>query len=296
MSSTASIADPDQLLVRPCPVCAAENSTLEFMTIRKCCRCGLRFVSPLGDFRGENETEEYFLNEYLPLHRANWDNSLAERRAHLALIQKHSTLPDHPRVLDVGCALGFMLAEARALGWDAVGLETSEFAARYASEHTGCPVHVGNLQNANFPSNSFDVVTLMDIIEHVPDPCALLREVFRVLRPGGTIFLVTPNFGSFFVWLYRESAYGIGPEEHVTYFNSRSMETALANAGFRTQLVGSKDFYANNLSRLTSRGREPATIKASFGYKPSLTMARRLANRLLLHARVGDKLIAIARK
>jgi 2-polyprenyl-3-methyl-5-hydroxy-6-metoxy-1,4-benzoquinol methylase len=253
-------------------------------------------VSPLQYFRGENESEDYFVSEYLPLHRANWENSLAERRAHLALIRKHSNVPDQPRLLDVGCALGFMLTEAKKLGWEAVGVETSEFAARYASEHTGCTVLVGNLQNAQVPSNSFDVVTLMDVIEHVPNPCDLLNEVFRVLRPGGTIFLVTPNFGSFFVWLYNESAYGIGPDEHVTYFHPRSMRAALRKAGFQILMVGSKDFYADNLSRLTSRSRQPATIKATFGRTPSFALARRLANAFLLHVPVGDKLIAIARK
>src|SRR6476646_6209945 len=109
--------------LRPCPLCGSALSALVFETIRRCKKCGLSFVSPLGDYRGEHETAEYFLNDYLPLHESNRENSLAERRAHLAMIRRHFRLPARPRLLDVGCALGFMLHEAQAAGWDAAGVD-----------------------------------------------------------------------------------------------------------------------------------------------------------------------------
>src|SRR6266404_3696291 len=166
--------------LRSCPLCGSRDFRPVFEPIKECRGCGLGLVNPLGDFRGENETEEYFLNEYLPLHLANRENSLAERRAHIAAIKRYFRLPEHPRHLDVGCALGSMLQEAKAAGWNPVGVETSEFAARYAGENTGCPVHAGTLERAAFPSESFDVVTLMDVIEHVPEPLQLTREIYRI--------------------------------------------------------------------------------------------------------------------
>jgi 2-polyprenyl-3-methyl-5-hydroxy-6-metoxy-1,4-benzoquinol methylase len=297
MDNTVRLSASDHLPLRACPLCECQVSTPVFQTIRKCGSCGLSFVSPLGNFHGENETEEYFLSDYLPLHRANWQNSLAERRAHLELIRRYSSLPSQPRLLDVGCALGFMLQEAKAAGWDAVGVETSGFAARYASEHTGCTVYEGTLQNAGLEPASFDVVTLMDVIEHIPEPCTLLREVSRVLRPGGTIFLVTPNFGSFFVWLYGPKAYGIGPDEHVTYFSRANIKIALRKSGFHRIIAGSKDFYADNLNRLLKgRNNTQPRIKAAFRADTSLSKVRKLVNGVLMHVPLGDKLIALAKK
>jgi 2-polyprenyl-3-methyl-5-hydroxy-6-metoxy-1,4-benzoquinol methylase len=284
--------------LRPCPLCESYSSAPVFQTICRCKHCGFHFVSPLGNYRGENETEEYFLNEYLPLHESNRENSLAERRAHLSMIQGYSPLPDCPRILDVGCALGFMLQEATAAGWDAVGVETSAFAAGYALEHTGCPVYAGPLQQANFDTDSFDVVTLMDVIEHVPDPRSLIREAYRVLRPGGVIFLITPNFGSLFVRLFRENAYGIGPEEHVSYFQPRTMKSLLATCGFRNVVTGTKDFYAANIARLMGKSHEQTQpeIKSAFRPASSLGKLRRVANKIFMHVHIGDKLIALAQK
>ena len=293
--ATTSTADR---LFRPCPVCDSKASSPVFVGIRKCQGCGLRFVNPLGEFRGEHESEDYFTNEYLPLHRSNWSNSLAERRAHLNMIRNFASLPNRPRLLDVGCALGFMLHEATAANWEATGVETSEFAAHYATVHTGCQVYAGTLENADFESETFDVVTLMDVIEHVPEPRGLLKEVYRVLRPGGVVFLVTPNFGSVFVRLYRAKAYGIGPEEHVTYFQPSTIRQLLHTSGFTRIVTGSKDFYAENLRRLVPRanGGNGDAIKSSVGSRSSLRIVRRLANRILMHVPIGDKLIAIGAK
>jgi 2-polyprenyl-3-methyl-5-hydroxy-6-metoxy-1,4-benzoquinol methylase len=269
-----------------------------FEPIKKCRQCGLCLVNPLGNFSGENETQEYFLNEYLPLHLANRENSLAERRAHIAAIRGRFLLPPRPRLLDIGCALGSMLEEAKAAGWDSVGVETSEFAAKYAAENTGCPVYAGTLEKAAFRSESFDVVTLMDVIEHVPEPIALINEIFRVLRPGGVLFIVTPNFSSFFVWLYGSSAYGVWPEHHVVYFQPSTARNLLLKAGFARAIIGTKDFYGDNLRRLLRRRAPGAELdmRAAFGAITGLSRARRIANRVLMHIPLGDKLIALAQK
>jgi 2-polyprenyl-3-methyl-5-hydroxy-6-metoxy-1,4-benzoquinol methylase len=291
-------SEPSSAQLRPCPICQSTSFREVFAPIKKCESCGMCLVNPLGEFRGENETQEYFLNDYLPLHLANRENSQAERRAHLAAITARFSLPVHPRLLDVGCALGSMLQEAKTLGWDAVGVETSEFAARYAAEHTGCSVFAGTLEKASFPSESFDVVTLMDVIEHVPEPIGLVAEICRVLRPGGVVLVVTPNFASFFVWLYGPKAYGVWPDQHVVYFEPSSMRTVLEKAGFVNIVTGSKDFYGDNLRRFLRRQRtsSDSDIKAAFRGNSSLGRLRRVANRMLMHIPVGDKLIALAQK
>jgi 2-polyprenyl-3-methyl-5-hydroxy-6-metoxy-1,4-benzoquinol methylase len=258
----------------------------------------LCLVNPLGEFAGENETQEYFLNKYLPLYLADRENSLAERRAHIKAISGYFRLPDHPRHLDVGCAMGSMLEGAKAAGWDPVGVETSEFAARYAAEQTGCPVYAGTLQKAAFTSESFDVVTLMDVIEHVAFPADLMSEIYRILRPDGVVFIVTPNFASLFVRLYGRKAYGVWPDQHVVYFQPSTIERLLHDVGFARVITGTKDFYGDNLRRLLGRKKANASleIKAAFGATTRLGHLRHLANRVLMHVPLGDKLIAFGQK
>ena len=285
--------------LRPCPLCDSEVSTPEFEGIRKCEECGFRFVNPLGYFHGEHESDNYFVSDYLTLHKANWENSLEERRAHLRMISSYADLPANPALLDLGCALGFMLKEAKAAGWKATGVETSEFAARYAADFSGCLVHQGTVQDGGFRSESFDVITMMDVIEHVVDLRSLMSDIHRLLRPGGVLFLITPNFNSLFVKLYGSQAYGIGPDEHANYFQPSTMRRLLRDSGFRNIDIRTKDLYAANLARLSGRtaaGEQCGSIKSAFSKQSRFGFLRRLGNYVFAHIHIGDKLIALARK
>ena len=95
------------------------------------------------------------------------------------------------RLLEIGCAAGATLEAAAARGWSVFGVEYSADAATEARAH-GVPVHVGGLADARLPNGSYDVVFMGDVLEHVPDPMATLREVHRVLAPGGALALRGP--------------------------------------------------------------------------------------------------------
>lgn len=95
------------------------------------------------------------------------------------------------RLLEVGCAAGAVLEAAAARGWTVQGIEYSEDAVGEARAH-GVPVSVGGLEDAVFPDAAFDVVFMGDVLEHVPDPATVLREVVRVLAPGGVLALRGP--------------------------------------------------------------------------------------------------------
>ncbi len=99
------------------------------------------------------------------------------------------------RLLDVGCGLGFFLKAVAAFpAWQVVGCEASPKAVEYARTVLGLQtVHCGHVERAGLKPASFDLVTLWDVIEHIPDPDPLLSAVGKLLKPGGSLFLHTPN-------------------------------------------------------------------------------------------------------
>ena len=97
------------------------------------------------------------------------------------------------RVLEVGCALGFLLAPLAREGWDVRGVDASAFAAYYARTRFNLSVTCGTLKDARFPDNSFDLVIQKDLLEHVSHPRQHLLETVRIMRPGAELWLITPN-------------------------------------------------------------------------------------------------------
>jgi len=139
--------------------------------------------------------------------------------------------PAEGRVLDVGCGSGEWLLSMRAWGWDVQGVDFDEGAVAIA-RHKGLPIHLGSLESADFPDNAFDAVTLSHVIEHVADPIHTLEECRRVLKPGGTLLLFTPNAASFGHRLFKRDWRGLEPPRHLHLFCPRSMARLLRAAGY----------------------------------------------------------------
>jgi 2-polyprenyl-3-methyl-5-hydroxy-6-metoxy-1,4-benzoquinol methylase len=97
------------------------------------------------------------------------------------------------RLLDVGCSYGAFLQLARERGWQAKGVELSKTTAEFARVERGLDVFTGRVEEASFPDESFDAITLWDVIEHFDDPVATLAELRRILAPGGILFVFTIN-------------------------------------------------------------------------------------------------------
>jgi SAM-dependent methyltransferase len=137
------------------------------------------------------------------------------------------------KLLDVGCATGNFLGEMRAFGdWDLYGVELSGEAAAYARSRLGLTVAQGTLREASFGDDSFDVVTLWDVLEHVEEPLATLREVRRVLKPGGLLLFSTPNLRSFDRTLAGRYWAGYDVPRHLYLFPEPVLEGMLQASGF----------------------------------------------------------------
>ncbi len=134
------------------------------------------------------------------------------------------------RLLDVGCATGYFLNAAR-LAFEVLGLEPSRWAADYARTRLRLEVTQGHLEEVDLPHGSFDVITLNDVIEHFTDPRSALSRSAALLRPGGFLYLVTPDIGSLSARLMRGRWWGLRPA-HLFYFSRSTMTALLDQCGF----------------------------------------------------------------
>jgi SAM-dependent methyltransferase len=138
-----------------------------------------------------------------------------------------------PALLDLGCWVGFLLAEARDRGWATEGVEPSAFGSEYARERLGLKVHMAGLFDAPLPSAGFDAVVLGDVIEHFTRPGDALGRVKELLVPGGLLWLALPDAGSRIARTMGRRWWSVLPT-HVQYFTRGSITTLLARCGFDT--------------------------------------------------------------
>lgn len=152
---------------------------------------------------------------------------LREHLDRLVLMQ-----PPRPggRALDVGCGDGRTVEALAMLGWDAEGVDFDAAAVRRAAAR-GLRVRAGSLEDARYPDASFDAVGMSHVIEHLPDPPATLREVRRVLRPGGQLVLATPNAASLGHRRFGRNWRGLEPPRHLQVYTAAALRRAAEAAG-----------------------------------------------------------------
>ena len=169
--------------------------------------------------------------EYMGHHPANYETTpLVERRL-ARLVGALEPYRSSDRLLEVGAGGGGFARVAAARGWTVYATEISPSCAERLRKTHGERLFEGDLADVPFEPGTFDVVVMIEVVEHLIDPASYLRAAWRLLRPGGCVFLTTPNLRgvSGRHWGYR---WRIITDEHLTYFDSRSIEKLLTTAGF----------------------------------------------------------------
>jgi 2-polyprenyl-3-methyl-5-hydroxy-6-metoxy-1,4-benzoquinol methylase len=127
------------------------------------------------------------------------------------------------KLLDVGCSFGFFLDAARQRGWSVEGIDISAYAADYARSRFNLSVQSVPVTEARFPDQAFDVITMWEVVEHLPSPVDALRHLSRFLRPGGMIVLGTPNVASYMATIQGKRWRNWEPPAHLLYFSPATM-------------------------------------------------------------------------
>jgi len=199
------------------------------------------------------------------------------------------------KVLDIGCGDGAFLKRAAQIGWEAWGVEPD---AKAAARLSGFKVLQGSLPNIPLPDGSFDFITMSHVIEHLHDPVAALKETQRLLKPGGKVWIATPNIESIGHRLFGATWIGIQSPTHLVLFNRRAIRHALASAGFQSVRFTpihsqAKGFFG--MSHCLNVGRNPFTESANIPH--SLRLASFVADLLAaLMPRLREEIVVIAQK
>lgn len=229
-----------------CPLCGQDRSEFyragrdrahgapgQFQLVR-CRDCRLVYLNPrptedeIGDlYPADYGPHQIARGRLGPLQRMDVGYGMSKRAM---FVERHLSSQGH--ALDVGCGTGEFLIELRDRGWRVVGQEVSTNAARTAIE-AGLDVRTCGLDRCGFEAESFDLVTLWDVVEHLHDPLSVLREVRRILKPSGLLVLSSPDIQSLDSRLFAGWWHGLEIPRHLVLFGPETIARALKCAGFR---------------------------------------------------------------
>lgn len=205
-----------------------------------CVACGFRHVVPIPTPEELTEVyrHDYYQREkplYLERHRQDLDWWRLVYRERLEAMEAAAG-GRRGRILDVGSGPGFFLATARDRGWDALGLEPSARAAAHSRDELGLDIVEAFLSEELVPSlGRFDAVHCCNVLEHVPDPAAMVRTVASLLGPGGVAMLIAPNDWNPIQRALAEhlgfASWWVAPPHHINYFDFDSLARLVERSG-----------------------------------------------------------------
>jgi 2-polyprenyl-3-methyl-5-hydroxy-6-metoxy-1,4-benzoquinol methylase len=232
---------PDDLLIpRHCPTCGSTDARHELdkdhLRIVRCNRCDLVYVNPTFD--EAHYKRVYVSAEYQEIVRDLGIKSHEYRtkrfgQERVRLMSDQLPGVASPRFLDVGCSTGFVVEAARDAGWDAIGIDLNPSAVEYGQSR-GLNLRPVALEEAGYEPESFDAVSLFDVLEHLLDPVRTLRACARLLKPGGIVFLYVPNYDSASRMLMGKDAHFIWPTHHLNYYTPATIRDLMTRESLDT--------------------------------------------------------------
>jgi SAM-dependent methyltransferase len=236
-----------------CRICASQqlksvpfgyNFNGRWFAAIECSECGILFLDPqptAEEFK-QMYSHEYFEGDFRCGHAGSYfDDATAESLEDNSLLQRFRKLKPSGKFLEVGCAGGAFLNTARKAGYEPYGVEFSNEAAELARTKYGLNVVTGDIHDAHFPNNMFDVIFLGDVLEHLPDPLSSMKELHRILAPKGIAIFECPTqtntifsrVGFVLYSMMNKRATVNMPPYHVFEYRPESMTTLMERCGLR---------------------------------------------------------------
>jgi 2-polyprenyl-3-methyl-5-hydroxy-6-metoxy-1,4-benzoquinol methylase len=208
----------------------------------RCASCGLIWVSPMEPSLDEANDSDTCWAEYA-VYSTGIERQMKRFRRQLEWIGRLREATIGSRLLDVGCGLGYLVKVALDYGFDAYGLDISPKAVYHARELVGDRrIYLGTLENMHVKEGELNLITAMNVIEHMENPSAFVQMCHRILSQGGILLMETPTSDGLLHQMNKR-AYdisqgkvvwpSIGPRGHKYLFNARSMTLLLQRQGFK---------------------------------------------------------------
>lgn len=209
--------------------CSSSEHSL-FEQVVECSKCQLVYLNPrlqenlIVDSYAEGEDLTFILQDAMRIRTF--------RKSLRKILDTFSITSDRKKVLDVGCAGGAFLRAAGMEGLRVTGIEPSKWLGEYGRREYGLDIRTGVLEGQDFPEKSFDIITMWDVIEHVPNPHRDLKHIHTLLKDEGIFIVNYPDFGSFpAMFLGRRWPFLLSV--HLVYYTPSTIKKQLALAGFQ---------------------------------------------------------------
>jgi SAM-dependent methyltransferase len=215
-------------VTRTCPACELNRGVCigekNSFGILSCRYCGTLYTSRLPEHLGREDYDSYYNESNLTV------PEFISRRLD-EIVAGFSSYRQNNLLLDLGFGAGSFLQAATRAGWNVRGVELSKTAAEHARKQ-GMEVFCGELAKACYAEGLFDVVVASELLEHLDDAKSLLREIARVLRPGGLLWATTPHGKGASARLLGVKWSVASPPEHLQMFSLVGMKSMIIGSGF----------------------------------------------------------------
>lgn len=241
----------------PCNLCGEDDPEVLFepgvaqvARIVRCKNCGLMYASPRGQlvdaddyqrFEPEGLLEGVSDDESHP-YRWRLDKEKLQVRDFESTTRKLRHLhPNQGHMVEVGSGLGYLLRSFQDKGWSVEAIDPWPELSTHTKEAHGFETAPMTLEQASLPSASVDVLVMLHVIEHVPDPVGTLSEIFRVLKPGGHAVIETPRYDTVTYKIMGRRERSLRQDGHIYFFTTATLRDCYQKVGFRevdTEFVG----------------------------------------------------------
>lgn len=262
--------------------------------IFRCEECNLMFVWPLPENHLDLYSENYFFGRENELGYADYEGDkemlVSTFGAYLKRIRK--SMPPKGKLLDVGAATGHFLAQAKKDGWEASGIEISEYASEIGRKR-GLDITTGDFEKYNYQEGQFDAVTFWDILEHFAHPELAIAQARKILKPGGILAINTPDSQSIWARILGKSWHALVPPNHLFFFGRINLIQWLSENDFEVIATGrvGKKFSLQTIFKVLANWRKIYVLRRISNY----FLGSRIGN-LGIHLNLRDNIFLVARK